>query len=568
MSERGLRSACWFQGDDVESFIRRSAMKVRGLRDEDFVDVPKIGVCTNWSELARCHLHFGALARWVKEGIQQAGGLAFEFPSMSLGADLAVPAGATFMHRNLLAVEVEQTLSIYPLDAVVLIASCDETIPAMLMGAASAGVPAIILPGGPGLGGRFRGEEVGSGTDAGRNYDRYRAGEISPAEWRELEEHIERSPGHCSTAGTASTLACVVEAMGLTEPGAAATPAVDSRRGEISRQTGRTAVALARQGVPVRDLLTDQAFENGVRMLAALAGSTNVVMHLLALARRAGSSLDLRTIDRISRETPAIVDVKPAGRALMEDLFFAGGVPAVLGVLAPLLNLDAPTVGGQTVAEVIAAAEPDHGREGIIHSLEDPLEKVGGIAAVFGNLAPDGAVIKRSVASPELLRHRGPAIVFESREEMLRRLEDDALEVTPESVLVLKHGGPVGGPGMPEWGNLPLPRKMLRAGVRDMLRVSDSRMSGTAAGTAVLHVSPEAAVGGPLAALRDGDMIELDVEGGRLEALLPEGEIARRLAARKTRGAGPARGYARLYAEHVTQAHDGCDFDFLAAAPR
>jgi dihydroxy-acid dehydratase len=560
---RRLRSAEWFAGDDVAAFIARSAMKVRGLREEDFAGKPKIGIINNWSEIARCHLHFGALARWVKEGVAAAGGFAFEMPAMALGADLAVPAGATFMHRNLLAMEVEQTLSIYPLDAVVLIAACDETIPGMLLGAASAGVPAIVLPGGPGLGGRFRGEEVGSGTDAGRNYDRYRAGEISASDWRQLENHIERGPGHCSTAGTASTLACVVEAMGLTEPGAAATPAIDARRGEIARATGSTAVTLAREGRPVADLLDDRALENGIRMLAALAGSTNVVMHLLALARRIGSSLDLRTIDRISRETPAIVDVKPAGRMLMEDLFYAGGVSAVMRSLAPLLHLDARAVGGQTIEQVVAAAGPDHGRRGVVRPLDDPIEGTGGIAAVFGNLAPNGAVIKRSVASEALLRHSGPAVVFENHDELLARIDDDHLAVGPESILVLKRGGPVGGPGMPEWGNMPVPRKLLRQGVRDMVKVSDSRMSGTASGTAVLHVSPEAAVGGPLGAVRDGDTIELDVDAGRIEVRLSDKEIARRLADRAPDAEPPGRGYPRLYVEHVTQAHEGCDFDFL-----
>jgi len=555
------RSADWFEAGGVDGFLQRTAMKVQGFSESDFQGRPVIGICNNWSELTRCHLHFTQLVDAVKRGVWQAGGFPVEFPSMTMGADLARPVGISFMHRNLLAMEVEQTIRAYPIDGVVLLGACDETIPGMLMAVASLDVPSIMLPGGPGLNGKWRGQDVGSSTDTHRYYAEYRAGRISDDEWRDLESHIERSPGHCMTMGTASTMACIAEALGIAPSSGAAIPAVDSNRLRLAQAIGQRAVDLVKEDVRPSRILTREAFENAIRVLASIAGSTNAVVHLLALARRLDLELPLSTFDTLSRETPVLVNLKPAGQYLMEDFYYAGGVPALLGELAPLLNLDIETITGATVRETIVGATV-YNRD-VIASFDQPLQPEGGLVVLYGNLAPEGAILKQSAATRELLTHVGRAVVFEDHDDLAARLDDPGLDVEADDVIVLKNGGPRGAPGMPEWGSIPLPRKLLQQGVRDMVRISDSRMSGTAFGTAVLHLSPEAAVGGPLAAVRNGDRISLDSPNRRLELVVSDDEIQRRLGEWQPRPVAVSRGYTRLYVDHVMQASEGCDFDFL-----
>ncbi len=558
---RRYRSSEWFQAGGVDGFLQRTAMKVQGFSESDFQGRPVIGIANNWSELTRCHLHFRQLVEAVKRGVWQAGGFPLEFPSMTMGADLARPIGISFMHRNLLAMEVEQTIRAYPIDGVVLLGACDETIPGMLMAAASLDIPTVMLPGGPALNGKWCGSDVGSSTDTHRYYAEYRAGAISSEQWRDLEDHIERSPGHCMTMGTASTMSCLAEALGIAPSGGAAIPAVDSNRLRLAQYVGHRAVQIVEQDIRISRILTLQAFENAIRVLASTSGSTNAVIHLVALARRLGLDLPLAAFDRISRETPVLVNLKPAGTYLMEDFYYAGGVPALLKELEVLLHGDIETITGETVREAVSGAQV-FDRE-VIASLERPLQTEGGIAVLFGNLAPNGAILKQSAASGELLTHTGRAVVFEDHDDLAVRLDDPALDVRPEDVLVLKNGGPRGAPGMPEWGSIPLPRKVLAHGVRDMVRISDSRMSGTAFGTAVLHISPEAAVGGPLAAVRTGDMVKLDTPARRIDLLVSDEEIGRRMSGWRPALARPARGYERLYVDHVNQTHEGCDLDFL-----
>jgi dihydroxy-acid dehydratase len=562
MAEQRLyRSRYWFTAGGVDGFLQRTAMKVQGYREEDFQGRPVIGICNNWSELTRCHLHFNQLAEAVKRGVWQAGGFPVEFPTMSLGADIMRPTGIAFMHRNLLSMEVEQMIQTNPLDGVVLLGACDDTIPAMLMAAASTDLPAILLPGGPGLNGKWRGKDVGSSTDCHRFYAEYRAGRISAQDWRELESSVERSPGHCMTMGTASTMACVVEALGMAPSGSAAIPAVDSRRKAMAQWVGRRAVEMAREDIRPSTIMTRPAFENALRMLATVAGSTNAVVHLLAMAGRAGVKLPLSLFDELSRTTPVLVNLKPAGEYLMEDFYYAGGVPAVLKEMASLLNTDVPTVDGRPLGELIAGAEV-HDRA-VIGMLDRPFHQEGGLVVLSGNLCPNGAVLKQTAATPELLVHSGRAVVFEDYPDFLARIDDSDLDVEPDDVIVVKNGGPRGAPGMPEWGSLKLPKKILRQGVRDMVRISDSRMSGTAYGTAILHVSPEAAVGGPLAVVRNGDAIHLDVPNRRLELAVSPEELQRRIAGWRAAPPTVARGFTRMYVDHVLQVHEGCDFDFL-----
>ena len=558
---RIYRSAEWFEAGGVDGFLQRTAMKVQGYSEVDFSGRPVVGIANNWSELTRCHLHFRQLVDSIKKGVWQAGGFPLEFPTLTMGADLARPVGISFMHRNLLAMEVEQTIRSYPMDAVVMLGACDETIPGMLLAAASTDIPTVVLPGGPGLNGKWRGEDVGSSTDTHRLYMEYRAGQLSAEDWRELESHIERSPGHCMTMGTASTMACIAEALGIAPSSAAAIPAVDSNRLRLAQYVGGRAVEVAEQDIRPSRILTPAAFENAIRVLSSVAGSTNAVIHLIALARRLGLDLPLAEFDRLSRDTPVLVNLKPAGKYLMEEFYYAGGVPALMAELAPKLRLDAETITGRTVGEAIAgvtAIDRD-----VIRTIDDPLAPEGGIVVLMGNLAPNGAILKQTAASEELLVHEGRAVVFEDHDDLAAHLDDPDLDVKPDDVLVLKYGGPRGAPGMPEWGNMPVPRKVLATGARDMVRISDSRMSGTAFGTAVLHVSPEAAAGGPLAIVQTGDVIVLDTPNRRLEVMLSDEEIARRLAKWKPRETGPARGYTRLYVDHVNQTHEGCDFDFL-----
>jgi dihydroxy-acid dehydratase len=559
----GLRSARWFGPNDLAGFLHRSSIQAEGISRGALAGRPVIGICNSWSELVNCNLHFRGLAESVKRGVLLAGGLPLEFPTISLGENLMKPT--TMLYRNLMAMDVEESIRSYPLDAVVLIGGCDKTVPAQLMGAASADVPAIMITGGPSQPAWFRGRELGAGTDLWHYADEFRAGRMTQDEFEELEAAATPSYGHCNEMGTASTMTSLVEALGMCLPGTAAIPAVDARRRRAAEATGARAVAMAREGPRPSEILTAEALDNAITLLMAVGGSTNAVIHLLALAGRVGVPLSLDRFEQLSRRTPMVVNVRPSGEYLVEQLFHAGGVPAVLHELAPLLHGDSLTVTGRSLADGYAAAEGLDRR--VIASLDAPFAAQGGIAVVSGTLAPDGAVIKRTAASSALLRHRGPALVFEGIGDLAARIDDPALEVTPDSVLVLRHVGPKGAPGMPEWGMVPIPSKLLRAGVADMVRISDARMSGTAFGTVVLHAAPEAAAGGPLGAVQNGDPIVLDVEARRLDVDVPADELARRLARLSLGEPKYRRGYGRLFLDHVLQANQGCDFDFLRRVP-
>jgi L-arabonate dehydrase len=558
------RSAAWFDRDDLDGFLHRAWLKTEGVSDSAFRGRPMIGICNSWSELTTCNAHLRELAQAVKRGVLQAGGLPLEFPVISLSEPFMKPT--TMLYRNLMAMDVEESIRAHPLDGVVLLAGCDKTQPASLMGAASADVPAIVVTGGPMLNGRWRGESLGSCSDCFRFYDQRRAGKLSDEEWGELESSINRSHGHCMTMGTASTMACVTEALGMGLPGGAAIPAVDARRYQLAEAAGRQVVALAEAGVRPSDILTEEAFENAVRVLHAIGGSTNAIIHLMAVAGRSGVDLPLERFDELSGSTPWLVNLKPSGRYLMEEFFAAGGVPALMAELGDLVRRDQLTVSGRSVGDNIA-----HARildDDVIARRTSPLSPDGALVVLKGNLCPDGAVIKRTAADPKLLRHEGPAVVFSGIDDLQARIDDPDLEVGPDSVLVLQNGGPVGAPGMPEWGQLPIPKKLLRNGVSDMVRISDARMSGTSYGAVVLHVAPESAVGGPLALVRTGDRVSLDVQGRRLDVLISDDEMGQRRRA-WVRPADPdVRGYRRLFKEHVLQANEGCDFGFLRGRSR
>lgn len=556
-----LRSAGWFTDPGKTGIMHRSWLRSEGLPDDSFEGRPVIGIANSWSELTPCNLHQRELAEHVKRGIWQAGGVPFEFPTTSAGEPLVRPSA--MLLRNLMAMDLEETLRANPLDGVVLLAGCDKTTPAYLMGAASADLPALMLTGGPMLNGKFRGGDIGSGTSVWKFTEAHRAGTMSSAELAEAESCMARSNGHCMTMGTASTMACLTEVLGMQLPGAAALPAVDSRRRTLAHLTGRRIVAMVAEGLTPSRLLTRASFENAIRVNAALGGSTNAVLHLLALAGRVEVPLRLDDFDRLVRDIPTLVDLMPAGRFLMEEFCYAGGVGALVSTLGPLLDGSARTVTGQSLAENYADAEC-FDRE-VVRALDNPVRPAGsGIAVLYGNCAPHGAVLKQAAASPALLRHRGRAVVWDSLQEYLADADDPDLHVAPDDILVVRNAGPRGYPGMPEVGNLPLPRRVLREGVTDMVRISDARMSGTSYGTVVLHVAPEAAVGGPLALLRTGDMVALDVAARTLEAEVSPEELARR----RTEWTAPVlpdsdRGYLRLYLDHVEQAPSGADFDFL-----
>ncbi|MBV9607268.1 MAG: dihydroxy-acid dehydratase [Solirubrobacterales bacterium] len=554
-----LRSGRWFGGHDLAGFVHRSALRAEGLSSAAFDGRPIVGICNSWSELVNCNVHFQALAGAIARGVLQAGGLPLQFPTISLGEQLMKPT--TMLYRNLMAMDVEESLRSYPLDAVVLLAGCDKTVPAQLMGAASADVPAIMVTGGPAKPAVFRGRQLGVGTDLWRYTDDLRAGRITQAEYDELEAAAGSSVGHCPEMGTASTMAAIVEALGMSLPGSAAPPAGDARRYAAAEAAGRRAVALAHEELRPSRILTPTAFDNAITALIATGGSTNAVPHLLALAGRAGVELTLERFDELARHTPMIVNVRPAGEHLVEQLFHAGGVPAVLRELAPLLDLTALTVSGRTLGETLPdqpTSDPD-----VIASLEDPVKPTGGLVVLRGSLAPRGALLKPSVASERLLRHSGTALVFDDIDDLAARIDDPALEVDANTILVLRNAGPIGAPGMPEWGQLPIPERLLRAGVDDMVRVSDARMSGTAFGTTVLHVAPEGAIAGPLAVAGTGDRIELDVEARRIDLAVEPGEIERRIAEWAPPARKYDRGYGSLFLDHVLQADEGCDFDFL-----
>ncbi|MEK7403632.1 MAG: IlvD/Edd family dehydratase [Acidobacteriota bacterium] len=553
-----LRSQEWFRDPGYYGFARRAWLRSEGFGPEIFDGKPVIGIANSWSELNNCNLHLRQVAEAVKRGVWAAGGLPLEFPTISLGEVFMRPTA--MLYRNLMAMDVEESIRANPLDAVVLLGGCDKTTPAQLMGAASADIPAIVVPGGPMLAGQWRDRRLGAGTDGRKLFDLFRTGRLTEEEWCEIEGSIARSAGHCTVMGTASTMTSLAEALGMTLPGCANIPAPDSRRMAIAAASGRRAVEMVSEDLCPSRILTPAAFENAITVNMAIGGSTNAVIHLVAIAGRLGIELPLDLFDRVSRRTPWIVNVKPSGEYLMEDLFHAGGIPAVMKEVLPLLHGDCLTVNGHTAAENVARA--DCLNRDVIRTMAEPLNLEGGTVILYGNLAPCGAVIKQTAASPHLLRHRGRACVFENHEQMLAGIDRDDLPVDKDTVLVMKNCGPRGGPGMPEWGQIPMPRALLREGVTDMVRISDARMSGTSFGTVVLHVSPESAVGGPLAIVRTGDEILLDVGNRKLEVALTDEEIARRLAAFSAPPPHYERGYGKLFLDHVTQAHLGCDFDF------
>ncbi len=559
VNSKRLRSTRWFGGTDRDAFMHRSWMKNQGLPQHLFDGRPVIGICNTWSELTPCNAHFRRIADFVKRGVFEAGGFPLEFPVMSLGETLMRPT--TMLFRNLVSMDVEESIRANPLDGVVLLMGCDKTTPSLLMGAASCDLPTIGVSGGPMLNGKFRGHDIGSGTHVWSMSEDVRAGKMSLADFIDAESCMHRSAGHCMTMGTASTMASIVEALGIGLPTNAAIPAVDSRRYVLAHMAGRRIVEMVREDLVMSKVLTREAFENAIRVNAAIGGSTNAVVHLLALAGRVGVPLALDDFDRCGHGMPLLVDLLPSGRFLMEDFYYAGGIPAVIRELGELLHGGALTVTGRTLGE--NAAEAQCWNREVIRPLAQPLQANAGIAVLRGNLAPDGAVIKPSAATPSLMRHRGRSVVFENIEHFKARVDDPALPVDETSVMVLKGAGPRGYPGFPEVGNMPLPRKMLKRGITDMVRISDARMSGTAYGTVVLHISPEAEAGGPLALVKDGDFIELDVEARRLHLDVSEVELARRTAAWKPSPTPYDRGYARLYIDHVLQAHQGADLDFL-----
>lgn len=547
---------------------RRAWAKASGFDDID-LDKPLIGIAQTWSELNHCHIHFRELALAVKRGVWQAGGWPVEFPTISLGEFHVSPT--TMLYRNLLAMDTEEMIRAQGLDGVVLLSSCDKNIPAQLMGAASADVPAILLTGGPMLTSQWNGQVLGACTDCRRLTEDLRAGRITPEQYKEIEDALGRTTGHCMVMGTASTMAALGEALGLSLLGSAAIPAPDSRRLRFAETVGRQIVATVQKGVRPSLVMTEKAFDNAIRLLLALGGSTNAVVHLPAIAGRLGIELPLRRIDELSRTTPLLVNLRPSGKYHMEDLFEAGGIPAVLDQLAPLLHLDCLTVTGRTLGEELAGIRKKGSgsrTQEVIRPLDQPLAEEGGLAVLWGNLCPRGAVIKQSAASPHLLNHRGRAVVFHNQDDLEARIDQPDLDVRPDDVLVLQNVGPIGGPGMPEWGSIAMPKKLLDAGVRDMVRISDARMSGTAAGTVVLHVSPEAAVCGPLALVQNGDGIELNVANRRLELLVSPEELSQRKQSWSAPQPGFTRGYGRLFLDHVLQADEGCDFDFCRGKGR
>jgi L-arabonate dehydrase len=560
-SGAGRRSAEWFDRSDLDGFLHRSWLKSTGVTNETFGGRPVIGVCNSWSELVNCNVHLRGLAAAVKRGVLQAGGFPLEFPVMSLGESLMKPT--TMLYRNLMAMDVEESIRANPLDGVVLLTGCDKTNPASIMGAASANIPAIVVTGGPMLNGHWRGEELGSCSDCWHYNEERRAGRITEQEFEEIENAMSRSHGHCMTMGTASTMACMTEALGLTLPGGAAIPAVDSRRAQLAESAGRKIVELVERDLKPSDVLTLEAFENAVRVLHAVSGSTNAILHLIAYAGRVGVDLRLDLFDELCESTPWLVDLKPAGRHLMEDFYYAGGLPAVMAQISDLLHLDAITVSGRTLGENLEAVPTAIVDEDVVRPRERPIDEGGSLVVLRGSLCPDGAVMKISAADARLLQHQGRAVVFEDVHDLAERVDDPGLDVDADCVMVLRNAGPVGAPGMPEWGHLPIPAKLLREGVTDLLRISDARMSGTSYGAVVLHVAPESAVGGPLALVEDGDLIRLDVQSRRLDLVVDESELERRRASWTPPAKKDERGYRRLYEESVLQANEGCDFAFL-----
>ena len=556
-----LRSHRWLGVNDLRAFGHRSRLRQVGYDTADWAGRPVIGIINTWSDINPCHTHLRQRAEEVKRGVLQAGGFPIELPAMSLAEVMVKPT--TMLYRNFLAMETEELLRSHPIDGAVLLGGCDKTTPGLVMGAISMGLPTIFVPAGPMLRGNWQGKFLGSGSDVWKYWDEKRAGKITEAEWDEIENGIARSFGTCMTMGTAATMMAIAEAMGLTLPGASSIPAADSNHPRMATQSGRRIVEMVWEDLTIDKILDQASFENAIKVHMAMGGSTNAIIHVVAMAKRAGTQISLADFDRISRTVPVIANVRPSGAFLMEDFFYAGGLRALMSELSELLDLSCLTVTGTTVRDNIAGAKV-HLRD-VIHPMSDPVSSEPATGVLFGNLAPRGAIIKPSAVEKRLLKHRGPALAFEDYNDMAANIERDDLEVTPNHVLVLKNAGPKGGPGMPEWGMMPIPTKLVKQGVRDMLRVSDARMSGTSYGACVLHVSPESYVGGPLAFVRTGDPIEVDVAARTINLAIPEEELARRKAAWVPPPPRYERGYGAMFSAHIGQADEGCDFDFLSA---
>jgi dihydroxy-acid dehydratase len=557
-----LRSSRWFAANDMRGFAHRQRMQQMGLRREDVVGRPIVAIVNTWSDLSPCHAHLRERAEAVKRGVLLAGGMPFELPAISLGEVMVKPT--TMLYRNFLAMEVEELLRSLPIDGAVLLGGCDKTTPGLLMGAISMGLPAIFCSAGPMLNDRHQGKTVGAGTHTRMFWDDYQAGKIADADWVKLESRMTRSPGTCNTMGTASTMTAIAEALGMALPGSTSIPAMDAAHPRMAADCGERIVAMIREDLRPQRILTRGAFMNAAVVQMALGGSTNACVHIIAMARRAGVDLTLADLDAVARRVPVIANLFPSGDRLMEDFYYAGGMPALMNRLRGELQLGELTVTGRTVGEHIAGQEVID--DDVIRPLNNPVS-ASALAVLTGNLAPNGAVIKPSAATPRLLKHRGRALVFDSQPQMLAAMANLELDVDEDTVLVLRYAGPVGAPGMPEWGGLPIPKKLLQRGVRDMVRLSDARMSGTHYGSCILHASPEAAVGGPLALVQTGDWIELDVAARSIRMDVPEAELARRRAAWTAPVQPFGRGWTQLYQRHVTQAHEGCDLDFLQSGP-
>jgi dihydroxy-acid dehydratase len=555
-----LRSHRWYGTKDLRSFGHRSRTAQMGLSRDDYLGKPVIAILNTWSDMNSCHTHFRQRAEEVKRGVWQAGGFPVEIPAMSLGEAFQKPT--TMLYRNLLAMEAEELLRSYPADGCVLMGGCDKTTPGLVMGALAMNLPTIFVPAGPMLRGDYKGQFLGSGSDTWKYWAELRAGTISEQDWQEVEDGIARSPGTCMTMGTASTMTSAAEVLGLTLPGASSIPAADSRHAMMATHTGRRIVEMVWEDLKPLDLLTAASFDNAVTAVLGLGGSTNAIVHLIAMARRAGVALDLARFDALARRTPVIANLRPGGQYLMEDFFYAGGLRAFLRQMGELIDGSQRTCNGRTLGQNIEGAEvhnPD-----VIRPRSEALLESGGLAVLHGNLAPNGAVIKPAAMEPQLRRHTGPALVFRNYDDLAARIDDPALPVTRDSVIVLQSAGPQGAPGMPEWGQLPIPQKLLKEGVRDMVRISDARMSGTSYGACVLHVTPESHVGGPLALVRDGDLVTLDIEARRIDMQVSEAELERRRADWRRPIPKFSRGYGVMFLKHVQQADTGCDFDFLA----
>ena len=554
-----LRSHRWYGAQDLRSFGHRSRTLQMGFAHEDYKGKPVIAIINTWSDINNCHSHFRQRAEEVKRGVWQAGGYPLEMPAIALAEVFQKPT--TMMYRNFLAMETEELLRSYPVDGCVLMGGCDKTTPGLLMGAISMNIPAIFMPAGPMLRGNWQGKTLGSGSDVWKYWDELRAGNITERDWREIENGISRSPGTCMTMGTASTMTGVAEALGFSLPNSSTIPAVDSNHSRMADYCGRRVVDMVWEDLKPRDILTQKSFDNAIRVLMALGGSTNGLIHVIAMAGRAGINIPLERFEEIGRKTPYLVNMRPSGKYLMEDFYYAGGLSALLEGMRELLDVNELTCTGKTLGENIAGSKIYDAD--VIRTPANPMQAEGGLVVLRGNLAPDGAVIKSTAADPRLLKHAGRAMVFNDYNDMAKRLDDPDLDVDADSVLILRNAGPLGGPGMPEWGMLPIPKKLLKQGVRDMVRISDARMSGTSYGTCVLHVSPESWIGGPLALVKTGDIVELDVPGRKLTLKVTEAELEKRRAAWKPQAKKYARGYGRIFSQHVSQADKGCDFDFL-----